>query len=220
MVRIAEIVQQLILETPHLEQLLQKDLINITALAREIRPEIEKRLKKTVQTGAIVMAIKRMNFSKAIINTENWVNRNNIFGDIILRSDLEHFSYKNSTTLKSKIVELIKVVKDNREIYFSFAQGVFESTIIISQKFAQHLEEIFKGEKITNRISELSAITIKLSEENIRIPGLYYLILKNLAWENINLIEVISTAHEFTIIVEDENIDKAFSVVKNIKSKK
>jgi hypothetical protein len=115
---------------------------------------------------------------------------------------------------------LIKVVKDNREIYFSFAQGVFESTIIISQKFAQHLEEIFKGEKITNRISELSAITIKLSEENIRIPGLYYLILKNLAWENINLIEVISTAHEFTIIVEDENIDKAFSVVKNIKSKK
>lgn len=220
MIKISDVVEKLIREKSHLEQLLQKDLINTTALARELKPEIELRLKKEIQIGAIVMAIKRMNFSKGILNSEQWINRNNIFGDVILRSNLAHYSYENSNTLRSKIVELIKRVKDNKEIYFSFAQGVFESTIVISELFSNELEQIFKKEKETNKILDLSAITIKLSKENVHIPGLYYMILKNLAWENINLIEVLSTAHEFTLIVEDKNIDKAFSVIQKIKTSK
>jgi len=220
MIKISDIIQQIILETPHLEQLLQKELINATALARELKTEIELRLKKEVQTGAIVMAIKRASFSKGIINTEQRFNRNNVFGDIILRSDLAHYSFENSASLRTKIMSLIQFVKDNKDIYFSFAQGVFESTIIISEIFVGQLEALFQSEKITNKVTHLSAVTLKLSEENIHIPGLYYMILKNLAWENINLIEVLSTAHEFTVIVEDVYIDRAFSVIKKMKSKK
>lgn len=67
---------------------------------------------------------------------------------------------------------------------------------------------------------KIKAVTIKLSEENIHIPGLYYMIFKNLSWQNINLIEVLSTAHEFMVIVEDEYIDQAFSVIKKMKAKK
>lgn len=220
MIKISDVIEKHIQETPLLEQLLQKGLINITALARELKTDVESKLKKEVQLGAMVMAIKRMNFSGSIINTEERTNRKNIFGDIILRSDLAHYSYENSSTLRHGIIELIQILKDHKEIYFTFAQGVFESTIIISEAFAAESEQIFIKEKVTNQISNLSAITIKLSEENVQIPGLYYMILKNLAWEDINLIEVISTAHEFTIIVDDENIDRAFRVIKRIKTKK
>jgi hypothetical protein len=39
-----------------------------------------------------------------------------------------------------------------------------------------------------------------------------------LAWENVTLYEVVSTTNEFTILVEDHLIDKAFSVIKGLKN--
>ena len=48
-------------------------------------------------------------------------------------------------------------------------------------------------------------------------PGLYYFILKELAWEGINIVEIVSTSHEFTLLVNDEDIDKAFLVIKKFK---
>ncbi|MGK0430165.1 MAG: hypothetical protein ACJARX_001839, partial [Psychroserpens sp.] len=43
-------------------------------------------------------------------------------------------------------------------------------------------------------------------------------IFKRLAWENITLYEVVSTTNEFTIVVEDDLVDKAFSVIKRLKN--
>jgi len=39
-----------------------------------------------------------------------------------------------------------------------------------------------------------------------------------LAWDNVTLYEVVSTTNEFTILVEDHLVDKAFSVIKGLKN--
>jgi len=44
----------------------------------------------------------------------------------------------------------------------------------------------------------------------------HYSILKQLAWSNINVIEVVSTYTEFTVIIDNARIDTAFSVLKNL----
>jgi hypothetical protein len=38
-----------------------------------------------------------------------------------------------------------------------------------------------------------------------------------LAWDNITLYEIISTTNEFTILVEEHLVDKAFSIIKGLK---
>ena len=67
-------------------------------------------------------------------------------------------------------------------------------------------------------MDNLSSVTLKLPEDNYKLSGLYYFILKRIAWENINIIEVISTTNEFTLIVEDENAAQTFNILKNLKS--
>ena len=47
--------------------------------------------------------------------------------------------------------------------------------------------------------------------------GLYYQIFKRLAWDNVTLYEIISTTNEFTILVEEHLVDKAFSIIKGLK---
>ncbi len=56
-----------------------------------------------------------------------------------------------------------------------------------------------------------------LPTENRNLYGVYYYILKDLAWQGINLVELISTSNEFTLIVSDEDLDHAFSVIMGLR---
>lgn len=78
--------------------------------------------------------------------------------------------------------------------------------------------EIFKEEKLLQKLTDLSSITVKLPEENVSVPGIYYFIFQRLAWEGVTMNEVISTSNEFTIIVPEDQIDKAFRVIKDLKN--
>ena len=79
-------------------------------------------------------------------------------------------------------------------------------------------EAVNKDSSLRNKIENLSSITVKLPQENISTPGVYYYIFQRLAWEGIIIHEVISTTNEFTIIVSDDQIDVAFKVIKGLKN--
>ena len=57
-----------------------------------------------------------------------------------------------------------------------------------------------------------------ITSGNTKIVGLYYQIFRLLAWENITLYEVVSTTNEFIIVVEDHLVEKAFSVISQLKT--
>jgi hypothetical protein len=80
------------------------------------------------------------------------------------------------------------------------------------------VENFFNHEKSTLKLDNLSSITVKLPQDNISVPGVYYFIFQKLAWEGIVIHEVISTTNEFTIVVSDDQIDIAFKVIKSLKT--
>ena len=49
-----------------------------------------------------------------------------------------------------------------------------------------------------------------------RTPGIYHAILKKLAWDKVNLINLISTHTELTLLLEKEHTGAAFSVLSNM----
>jgi aspartokinase len=66
-------------------------------------------------------------------------------------------------------------------------------------------------------MSKLASITIKLPKTNLEQSGIYYFILKQLAWANIPVQEVISTTHEITLVVKENDINKTFSILIDLK---
>lgn len=214
---IAQIVESLVKQKPFLIESMIDGLVNISSLARKIQPEIEKELRKEVQTGAIVMALKRLIPNLQIIQASKLGKMLSGIGDIIVRSDLSDYSYKNSESLKSCHIELMNRIDKDHEIFYTVVQGVFETNLVMSSVLMPDVEEVFKNEKLLMKQDKLSSITFKLPQGNTMQPGLYYFILKELAWEGINIVEVISTSHEFTFLVNDEDIDKAFLVIKRFK---
>lgn len=210
------IVEDIIKKSPFLEEALAEGLINLSSLSRQIKSEIDEELGKDVKIGAIVMALKRLsprfdpNFQ---IKIKKVVQK---LGDITVRSKITYYTFANSESLIERQAELLRKLKGKKDIFFAFSQGVYETTIILSDSEHHDVDILFKDEKIIQESTGLSSLTIKLPSENSDVSGIYYFILKKLAWEGINILDIISTMHEFTIIVNDENIDRAFSILKNI----
>lgn len=215
MITISETVENIVRKSPFLEEALARGLINLSALAREIKPEIEKELMKKATEGAIVMALKRLSAKiKQVQKKEvHWFASS---PDLMVRSNLTEITIANSSTMLQKLRKLLEQIRFNENYFLTITQGIYETTIIVSKNLEDKLKKIFAGEKIISKFENLSSITIQLPEGSTRIPGIYSFILKALAWEGINLVEVVSTCNEFTMILESANNDRAFSILKRL----
>ena len=215
MITIAEAVEEIVTNSPLLEDCISKGIVNYSSLARSIKPQIEEKVFKTIQDGAIVMALKR--FSKTIqANTSQIKHIFEKDPDMIVRSHLVEYTIANSATLIEKHRLFFNKVGHEHKYFFIITQGVFESAMVISDELKMLVNDNFADEKIISLIEGLSSITIQLPPENVTTPGLYGHILKTLGWEGINIIDVASTATEFTLILKDQDVDRAFSAFKKL----
>lgn len=216
MVSISHIVEDIVKHRPYLSESLAAGIINVSSLARQLQPDVEKVLKKQVNTGAIVMALNRL---APYLQVREQVQLNKLLsnmGDIILRSNLCDYTFKNSPTLLDCHIEVLKNLVKNDEIFYTMVQGVFETNLVISDTMENLIADYFKDELCLFKQGGLSSVTLKLPKGNSMQAGFYYTIMKELSWEGINLTEVISSTNEFTVVVDNTLIDKTFVVLKNI----
>lgn len=216
MVSISHVVEDIVKHRPYLYESLAAGIINVSSLARQLQGEVERSLKKEVNTGAIVMALNRL---APYLQVREQVQLNkllNNMGDIILRSNLCDYTFKNSPTLLDCHIEVLKNLVKNDDVFYTLVQGVFETNLVISDTMEELIDDYFKDEICLFKQSGLSSVTLKLPKGNSMQPGFYYTIMKELSWEGINLTEVISSTNEFTVVVDNSLIDTTFVVLKNI----
>lgn len=214
---ISSVVEGYIKSKPFLLSALSQGIINLTSLSRNIKPEVEKTLGKEVRNGAIVMSLKRLSGELEFRATHKIIKTLKDIGEITVRSSLNDYTFKISDTLLSKQALLISKIYNNKSTFYTSSRGVGESNLVISDSMADLVEEVFRGEQLIDKKEDLSSITVKLPKENVDIPGIYYFIFQRLSWEGVNISEVISTSNEFTILVNEQQVDKAFKVIKGMK---
>ena len=215
---ISAVVEQYIKKKPFLQSALAQGIINLTSLSRQIRPEVSEVLGKDVKDGAIVMALKRLSDDLEFRATHRIVKVLKNIGEITVRSNLTDYTFLSSETIIPQQAKLLEAVNENLDIFYTSSRGVNEINIVVSNVLDNTVEELFKGERLTQKAENLSSVTVKLPAENVSVPGIYYFIFQRLAWEGIVLYEVISTTNEFTILVNDEQVDVAFKTIKDLKT--
>ena len=127
------------------------------------------------------------------------------------------YSFLISESLLVAQSNLLKEIEPKKEVFYTSSRGVSESNIIVSQNIVTLVDDLFKNEICRSKTENLSSITMKLPSENVTIPGIYYFIFQRLSWEGVNINEVISTSNEFTILMHEDQVNTAFTVIKNLK---
>jgi hypothetical protein len=215
---VSSFVEHYLKTKPFLLNSLSEGIINLTSLARNMMPEVEKQLGKDIKQGAVVMSLKRLTeeLDFKINHRVTKVIKN--IAEITVRSSLNDYTYAISDSILNKHAELISKINLRKDVFYTSSRGVNEINIVLSESMNNEIKILFNDEKLIQKLENLSSITVKLPQENVAVPGVYYYIFQRLAWEGIIIYEVISTSNEFTILVSEQQIDIAFKVIKDLKS--
>jgi hypothetical protein len=211
--RISDVVEGYVLDTPLVEEHLSLGLLNLSALARHLRPRVRKALQRPVSEAAIMMALRRL-APRVTARTRAPVPRTARPSDLIVRSNLVELTFHASDTIREKHRRLLNRADRADDGFVTYTQGASEVMLMVSAGLEKTALEIFAGERVVSRVRNLSAIVIRLAPSTVHTPGVYYAILKRLAWQNLNVVDVVSTWTEFTIVMANDEIDRAFSALR------
>ena len=212
MVTIAQALEDTIKNSSFLEEGLSSGIFNLSAVARFIKPEVEKRTYKKVTEASLIMALRR--FKPKPKKTRKNISEIKQLRGLILRSHLVEYALHNSPYILPLQKYLLRKVEKEKELFVNLSQGVAETAIIGSESLQKDIESIIPKEIIIDKIEHLSAITLRLRREHVYIPGVHYLITRALAWQEINVIETISSYSEITIFVEEKDSERAFACIR------
>lgn len=210
---ITQAVERVIAKSPFLIEVLSEGVGNHTAIARKIQPDVEAYLYEKVTLPSVSMALHRL--AKSLVKPESPTEFIKNLNDVTVRSNLTEYVFPN-TELSQELMQALLKQQASEEGFFTLSRGIFESAVVIQTKQAEALQQELQKLPSVRVYKKLSAITIRLPEETLTIPGVYYPILKIFAQANVSFVEVISIATEFTILFEEEDIDVAFSELKRI----
>lgn len=211
MITVPEATKKIVERSRYLSEAISKGIINYSSLARYIKPELEGMLLKKVSTASIIMALNRLESE-----FQPKFRRGNIFKtppEITVHSNLFFISLLNSDVQGLSIL----IVRDaSLRSLFLRSQGVHETSLILSQDLFGKYKNTIESKNPLILEDKVSAITIYLPSQAVGTSGIYYFFIKSLAWEGINVLEIVSTASELTFVVTDDNAERTFGVLKSL----
>lgn len=214
MLSIATKVEQIVSESPFLTEGMSLGLINLSELARQLRPQIESDLWKPVGQAAVVMALRRV--SVRLPQAAKPIMLAPRAGELTTRSELVISTYLLSDSSNECQRRLLALAEPFSGMFVTVTRGVHEVLVVCSRPLVQLVEQAFDGERLQTRVDNITALTLRLHPDTHQTPGIYHAVLKKLAWEKISVVNMMCTYSELTILLEHAQTGPAFSVLSQI----
>jgi len=214
MATIAHLAEKTIAEKPFLQEALYRRLINYQALAEDLAPGIEKELGKPVKPGTVMVAIRRyadklekMDVPKVAFGEECCID---------VKSKVVEISLKRSKTLFQLVPKLFEQVDFEEGGILNFTTGNQDVSIITNSKHADIFLHLLKGENILEVNADLVALSMKYPKTFRSVPGTLHHMIRVLAWEHVNIVELIETMTETIFILDEDDAMKAFKALQKL----
>ena len=183
MIRISEAIENLVEANPALRFGFYHGLLNLTKVARFLRPSIEARTKKEVTEAAVLMNLSR---------------------------------------LQGKLAKLPQSRRDRLVLdKVNIQSGLVSATVTKSPTSHRELDRVFSRIQsrngfitVTEGLREVT-VGVAFNERYLKVKGILFQLLEEIALQDINVIEIASTATEFSIFLNEEDVQLAFDAIFN-----
>lgn len=195
MITVSEATEKIVKRSRYLSEALSKDIVNVSSLARYIKPEIEEMLIKEVSISSVIMSLKRLT-GKNLPNTPYQ----------------QIFKTPPEITVKTNLGLLISEEKLGPDKSFEYVTSTSGSSIILGKR--DELASL-KTDK-SQLIYPVASISIPVPSEAKGIPGIYYFFIKSLAWERINILQFFTGLNEICVVVDENNLQRSLEVIRGL----
>lgn len=208
---ISRIVQNLVDNDLSLQDALRRDYGNYSAIARMLKPMVEKTLERKVKLESIITSVKRIK--------PRFKHPHENMAKVIAKSTL------NIITDVAKIS--VEKTRRNREIvrkslanlsqeFFQAVEGASAITLIFNQKLFEEVCSLFPKQEVLDKRCKLAATIIRSPPEIIDTPGCAITFYNVVSRRHINIEETLSCFTDTIIVLSMEDVNKAFSALMNL----
>lgn len=207
MITVAQLVQDALLHDDVALAAAKEGWLNLSSYARTLQPDIQERLLKEVQEGTIITAL-----SRAVADLDNSKQpTRNVIQSLAIHSNLEGMTFERTDEVTERIQSIYSTVHMTNKSYLTITQGINEVTIIAETQVAQPFRDNLRDARKVYDKTNLVGITAKFKVGYLEIPNLIFSLTQRLAYRDINIIEIVSTATELTFVIEKIDLSVALS---------
>ena len=208
---IASYVKTIIDRSPFISDMLIQDIASYSNLALSIKPKVEELYGAPVSDSSIVMAIRR--YAEELRSRPKKSRSGSINYEIQMKTNIYDVNLRRNDLFAEKLPEIYSSVHTDRGDFINVTIGSHEITLSVSENCRENVDRILSGFDIVHSYTDLVALTIVFHGDYIQTPGITYLAVRKLAWEHINIIEIVSTMNVLTFIESREDSHRAYQAL-------
>jgi aspartokinase len=214
MVTISHVVSKLIDENIYLQEAIGKGIASYGSVAKKLKSDIEEELRKEVAHYAVVAAIRRYAEKMNIKFRDIKFNASN--SEVNLKTNVIDINVVKTLGLFDKLKRIYDIIKFEQGDILHIIYGRNSVSIVTNERYKQNILNFLQHEQIFNIGDNLVSLSFSISKKLINTPGVLFQIIRNFAWENINIIEVISMDLEITFIVDEKDAVRGYKALERL----
>ncbi len=193
---------------------LLKNIVSLRALSRYAIKELD--LKEN-SLDAVISAIRR--YRKAE-KKEDDTKLKRVFSKIAVktRSGIADIRVQKNKRSFENIIRLNSVIDIEKGEIIRIIEAEQSITIIIDEKNLERFYKIFNKADLVSIDKNLVEINLQFTEEAQNVRGIVAIVTSSLNAENINLVEIMSSAPELLLILKKDELLKALNVVDSLQN--
>lgn len=203
MVTVSHIVHKLVDEKIFIQEAIGKRIASYGSVAKRLKPEIEKELKKEVAHYAIVAALRR--YAEKMDVRFKDIKFDPACSEVNLKTNIIDIAVIKTPCLFDKLKRIYDIINFGKGDILHIIYGRNTVSIITNERYKKQICLFLQAEKIQNIEENLVALSFSIDKELIETPGVLFQIIRNFAWESINIMEIISIDLEMTFIVKEDD---------------
>ncbi len=208
MIKIQDVVRDIVYGDEEALYALSKGFMNLSAYAKQIRKKVEDRSKKDVQTPGIVVALSRV--QKNLKNIHPLVQDIKL-NNITTKSPLSEIVFEKTPFVLSKLSSLYEKVKTSSDDFLTMTLSTNEITVICSSRLKENILKHFK-EKPLMIESGLASIGLSIDPKYYPLPNITFSLIRRIAQKRIVLAETITTHAEIIFVFNQKDLPEMMTL--------
>jgi len=208
---ISKTVQTLIDEDLSLQDALQRDYGNYSAIARMLMPKVKEAVNHDVNLESVITSVKRAKANYTILQGK--ITRV-VAGSVLnIRTDMAKVSVDKT---KKNLEKIRKSLASFSGEFLQVIEGNSVVTLISDLNSFNKISSIFTKKDVIDQKQNLATVIIRSPDDIIDTPGCVQAFYNAVSRRHINIEETMSCYTETIIVLAMEDVSKAFAALTDL----
>lgn len=212
MTNIVHDVWNLLDKEPSIQLDLQRNLINVRALARLVGKKLSDNGIEPTE-DAVISAIRRYPKDSKFKNNVEQARKMISQSTVSIRSHIVNVAIEKSKETQEALESIFSMINFERGETLRIVQGEESIKLLVDEKNLSNVLKIIKKSAIIGIQKNLAEVNLHLHPEAVRTPGILLAITTDLLLNNVNMYEIMSCVPEMLIFVEEKDLLKTHQVI-------